>query len=177
MAYIEKTDPRVTTYEAQMRDEWNAPAHSNPPKPAFVQDNTVPDVAFIAKELSAKEDVEIAVRGTTGPGHYLTLTGIMFDTDGRTGKIFFIDPMGGGVGNVAIRQIDMSIIPDYFITDNLPTRIVGVTGESPTAEPSTILLLGSGLLALGYAVRAVSASNSLRARRARREPAAAVGIQ
>ena len=153
MAYIETTDPRVTSYAAEMRDQWNTPAHPDAQKPAFVQDNTVPDISFIAKELSAQEDIEIAVKGTTGPGHYLTLTGIMFDTDSRTGKIFFVDPMGGKTGDVAIRHLDTSIITDYFISDELPTRIVGVIAESPIPEPASALMLASGLLVLGYAAR------------------------
>ncbi|MBV8935907.1 MAG: hypothetical protein JO095_08895 [Alphaproteobacteria bacterium] len=84
-------------------------------------------------------------------GHYLTLTGIMFDTDSRTGKIFFVDPMGGKTGSVAIRQLGTSIITDYFISDQLPTRIVGVIAESPIPEPATALVLASSLLVLGYA--------------------------
>ena len=151
MAYIEATDPRVTTYEAEMRDQWITPAHPDAQKPGFVQDNTVPDISFIAKQLSAQEDVEIAVKGTTGPGHFLTLTGIMFDTDSRTGKMFFVDPMGGKAGSVAIRQLDSSIITDYFISDELPTRIVGVIAESPVPEPATVLLLGSAFIMLGCA--------------------------
>jgi hypothetical protein len=92
-------------------------------------------------------------QGDDWSGALSDLTGIMFDTDSRTGKIFFVDPMGGKAGSVAIRQLDSSIITDYFISDELPTRIVGVIAESPVPEPATVLLLGSALILQGCGVR------------------------
>jgi hypothetical protein len=42
--------------------------------------------------------------------------------------------------------------PLYFISDELPTRIVGVIAESPVPEPATVLLLGSALILQGCGV-------------------------
>jgi PEP-CTERM motif len=147
MAYIESVNKGVTRYEVQMRDEWSAPGHPGAAKPAFVEDNKIPTVTFIAEQLMAGQDIEISLKPLTGPGHFVTLTGIMFDTDTGTGRISFVDPMGGRTGTAGLTRPGESLVTDYMINDQV-TRIVGVVAESPVPEPATVLLLGSGAAAV-----------------------------
>jgi hypothetical protein len=149
-AYIEKRDKDVTRYHAQMSDAWNPITHPDAPKPAFVDDSTKPTIDFLAAELKTGEDIEIALKPFTGPGHYLTLTGLTFDTATGMGSITFVDPMGGKAGTANITRAagdNVSIVTDYRIGD-LPTRIVGAVAESPVPEPSTFLLVGAGVAGL-----------------------------
>jgi len=164
MAYIEGVNKGVTKYEVQMRDEWSAPGHPGAAKPAFVEDNKIPAVAFIAEQVRMGQDVEISLKPLTGPGHFVTLTGIMFDTDTGTGRISFVDPMGGKTSTAGITRPGESLVTDYMV-NNQVTRIVGVVAESPVPEPSTVLLLGSGVAAAG--IRAWRRHGWVRARRSR----------
>ncbi len=151
MAYLEQQDKGVTTYAAQMSAAWDPLGHPGVPKPSSVTDNMKPTVGFIAEELKAREDVEVALKPLVGPGHYLTLTGITFDTDTGKGTISFVDPNGGKAGTAAIMQgpgDNVSIVTDYMI-DSQVTRIVGAVAESPVPEPSTVLLLGTALAGVG----------------------------
>ncbi len=153
MAYMEQQNTAATRYKAQMSDEWSAPGHPGVKKPTFVQDNTKPTVAFIADELKAGEDVELALKPFTGPGHYVTLTGITFNTETGTGTISFVDPMGGMVGKAGIKRgpgENVSIMTDYMIGDQV-TRVVGAVAESPVPEPTTLLLFGTTAAGLGFA--------------------------
>lgn len=148
MAYIEKQDKGMTLYHTQMRDAWSPITHPGAPKPDFVDDNTRPTIDFLASELKAGEDIEIAIKAATGPGHYLTLTGLAFNTATGTGTITFVDPNGGKVGTANITREageNVSIVTDYTIND-LPTRIVGAVAESPVPEPSTVLLVGTAVV-------------------------------
>jgi hypothetical protein len=153
MAYLEQQNKAATRYKAQMSDEWNPPGHPGVKKPTFVQDNIKPTVAFIADELKAGEDVELALKPLTGPGHYVTLTGITFDTETGTGTISFVDPMGGMLGKAGIMRgsgENASIVTDYMI-GNQVTRVVGAVAESPVPEPTTLLLVGTTAAGIGLA--------------------------
>ena len=155
MAYMEQQNTIATKYKAQMSDEWSPPGHPGAKKPTFVQDNTRPTVAFIADELKAGEDVELALKPLTGPGHYVTLTGITFNIDTGRGSISFVDPMGGMVGTAGITRGSgdtVSIVTDYMI-GNQVTRVVGAVAESPVPEPATLLLFATTAAGLGLAAR------------------------
>jgi len=77
--WIEQQKKGNTIYKAQMNFEWrdestdftkNPPNRDPGPKPAWVQENTVPSVDFIFDEINHREDVEIFVAGgpsTTSP--------------------------------------------------------------------------------------------------------------
>jgi len=150
MAYIETQDKGVTRYHAQMSNAWSPITHPDAAKPGFVDDSTKPTIDFLAAELKAGEDIEIALKPFTGPGHYLTLTGLTFDTATGMGSLMFVDPMGGKVGTANITRAagdNVSIVTDYKIGD-LPTRIVGAVAESPVPEPSTFLLVGGAMVGL-----------------------------
>jgi PEP-CTERM motif len=157
MDYIEKLDKGVTRYHAQMTETWNPITHPGAPKPDFVDDNTRPTIDFLGAELKAGEDIELALKPRVGDGHFVTLTGLTFDTETRMGTITFVDPKGGKVSTANITREageNVSIVTDYMSGD-LPSRIVGASAQSPkrVPEPSTVVLLGgaaAGLIALGW---------------------------
>jgi hypothetical protein len=153
MDYIEKMDKGVTRYHAQMTDAWNPVTHLGVAKPDFVDDNTRPTIDFLAAELKAGEDIELALKPGFGPGHFLTLTGLSFDTGTGMGTITFVDPDGGKVRSASITRAmgeNVSIMVDYQIREFPTARIVGAIAESPAKvpEPSSLLLVGSAVVGL-----------------------------
>jgi len=164
MAYIESQAQRVTKYEAQMSTQWEAPpGHPNEAKkPSFLSDNTFPTVAFLATELKAKEDVEILVqRRVGGAGHYVTVTGLMFDTDSGMGKISYVDPNDPVLANGTVKVSESAItrgpegnrpiVLTDLIIDGSVTNIIGAVAESPVPEPTTLLLWGTTVAGLALA--------------------------
>jgi len=166
MAYIESQAKGVTKYEAQMSTQWEAPpGHPNEAKkPSFLSDNTFPTVPFLAAELKAKEDVEILVqRRVGGAGHYVTVTGLMFDTDSGMGKISYVDPNDPVLANGTVKVSESAItrgpegnrpiVLTDLIIDGSVTNIIGAVAESPVPEPTTLLLWGTSAAGLGLAAR------------------------
>jgi len=110
-AYLEQMIPGKTVYAAQLASTWGwigtRPADERPPipKPAWVQQNTVPTWQFLYNQLVSCEDVEILINWYDG-GHYLTVSsfhwndvnenGIIEMTEGAT--IDYIDPQTGAWG-------------------------------------------------------------------------------
>ena len=151
--YIEKLNKGVTRYHAQMTDAWNPVKHPGVAKPDFVEDDTRPTIDFLAAELKAGEDIELALKPGFGPGHFLTLTALTFDTDTGKGTITFVDPDGGTVKTANITREagqNRSIMVEYKIGDLPIARVVGAIAESPARvpEPASLVFLGSGLIAL-----------------------------
>jgi hypothetical protein len=150
--YIESRDPGVTTYAAQMNFAWRPSptdgTHTGTAKPGFVQDNTKPTVDFIANEIKKGEDVEVFLANDIN--HYVTLTGITFETTTGKGTLSYVDPEGGGRFTDPIPGLDNGFIEvTYHGTED--TVIAHAVSESVVPEPSTLLLLGTGLsMVAGY---------------------------
>ncbi|HEY3197628.1 MAG TPA: PEP-CTERM sorting domain-containing protein [Nitrospirales bacterium] len=166
--YLESKDPGKTVFNAQINFAWRTnPAggtHPGTAKPAFVQDNTIPTLAFIANELSRGEDVEVFMfnsnGGCNGPAaadqscnHYITLTGITYNDANNTGTFSFVDPLGGGRDTKNITGLTGGFIQTDYKLGGVNTLIVHAVSESPIPEPSTVLLLGAGLAALAFTKR------------------------
>jgi len=159
MDYLNTKDPGKTVFNAQINFAWRTDpvggTHPGTAKPAFVQDNTIPTLAFLAQELSHGEDVEVFMfnsnggcGGATDPtcNHYITLTGITYNDANNTGTFSFVDPLGGGRGTKNITGLSGGFIQTDYQLGNVFTLIVHAVSESPVPEPSTLLLLGSGLV-------------------------------
>ena len=122
---------------------------------------------FIYDQLHRGQDVEILfLWGNTNSGHFVTLTGINFDTTTHTGTLNFIDPWGNGGAAASKLSGTMSGTDagGYTLTytggaagdsgdpdnpgDGNGGIIYSVAAESPVPEPSTFALLGLGGVAL-----------------------------
>jgi hypothetical protein len=137
--YIESQDKGVTQYAAQISNTWSTGA-----KPDFVTDKTPPTLAFLAQQLQAGEDVEVSL-ATPRLGHFLTLTGISYDDVTNKGQLSFVDPDGGGRGTAMILGLRNGVIRTDYLLGGVTADIVNAVAESPVPEPSTWLLLASGL--------------------------------
>jgi hypothetical protein len=161
MDYIEAQDKSVTIYAAQIPGMWAnvIPKHLDAPKPAYVQQNTIPTLSFIAAQLGAKEDVEILLDNDKGQLHYLTLTGLDYNDATNMGTFNYVDPLGGGRSQAKILGLggDKFIQTDYKLA-GINSDIAGVVAESPIPEPGTWLLLGVGMAFLGPLLRRKRAS-------------------
>jgi hypothetical protein len=148
--YIESKDKGATKYAAQLALAWdpNPPngKHPGTAKPSFVTDTKPPTVDFIANEITAGEDVEAFIAGPAGR-HYLTLTGIMFDTTSKAGKLSIVDPTGGGRDTIDITGLDGAMLIHVTYKGN-DFAIGNVVAESPIPEPSSLLLFASGIVSL-----------------------------
>jgi hypothetical protein len=92
--YIEQTDPNMTIYGAESEHLWGG--HALNPKPAWVQDGMAngPTVDYLYQKILDWHDVEVLLENGD-KGHYLTATGITFDTDTNLGFLRYIDPWDG----------------------------------------------------------------------------------
>ncbi len=179
--YIEAKARGKTAYAAEIwparQNAANAPWRVNPPegthpgtqKPSFVQDSTKPTLSFIANQIAHGEDVEIFV-SNDNIGHYMTVTGISYDTVTDMGTISLIDPLGAENMTRITRNI-LGLNANGFIRtsyqlEGANTIIYNVASESAVPEPSTVILSLSalGILTLlklkgGRVLRHISGSN------------------
>jgi len=152
MNYINSVAPGTTTFEAQIGINWLQNRNPNPapnttaPKPAGVQQNTIPTAQWIRDQIDKGQDVEIFVGYNAGGAHYLTLTGITFDTVLNTGSISFIDPLGGLAGTSNITGLDGGAGNALALDYSGGADIFSAVAESAVPEPGTVILLGLGSL-------------------------------
>jgi len=148
---------------------------------------TPPTADFIYQQLASGEDVEMGfswynatTKQYTGGGHVVTLTGIDFNENTKSGSISFIDPFGGSAINSAVPITSQSfsqISNGYLLVKytgggagnkNNPDNpgdvyygvVTDVFAESPVPEPPAMLVMGVGGTLLLLARRRCTAAGS-----------------
>ena len=174
--YINEKVPGQTSYAAQMLPVPNQ-VGGNPSggwtmaryQPTWVSMNaTYPTEAFLYNALSNHQGLVIDWNQfSVGKSHLLTITGLTWDSSTNKGTLYFIDPVGGKQHNSPFSQAsDGSLWLDYgeyapgtpwkkadsitnwWYSGNVRITLAMAEGPAPTPLPSTLLLLGSGLLGL-----------------------------
>jgi hypothetical protein len=145
-------------------------------QPGWVSmDPTYPTEAFLYNALSNSQGLVIDWNQANlnngqiispGKSHLLTVTGLTWDSVTNSGTLYYIDPTGGTQRNSPFwRAVNGVLWMDYGETNGVPWKLQDGTtnwwysgdvrislalseGPAPTPLPSTLLLLGSGLLGL-----------------------------
>jgi hypothetical protein len=153
--YIDGVAPGTTIYAAQSMFGWAGVSGIAQPKPAYVQDNLAngPTIDFLFTELMAQEDIEILISFNAGGGHYVTVTGLTYDTTTRTGTLRYIDPNGGAARSATVSQTvaggTINIAYSNGTANTIAGQITVAVGESPVPEPVAFILVGIGLTIIG----------------------------
>jgi hypothetical protein len=151
--YIQDFSPGTTMLSMQDFYAWNVSANiqNRVAQPNYVQASTAPTAQFIANALGANDAVEAYLLYANGrAAHYVTISGINFDTTTGRGTASFIDPLTGRSTNVNITG---------FSQGNLNTNYSGgasiraVYVEAPVSESSTFFLIGLGLAVMSICVK------------------------
>ena len=152
---------------------WTAAAG---PKPDWVSESTTsPTEAFLYNALSKSQALVIAWNQVnpsngqiiwSGAGHVLTVTGLTWNSSDKKGTLYYIDPKGGMPHNSpfwlaangalwldygetnGVRWKRLDGITDWWYSGDAQITVALAEGPVPTPLPSTLLLLGSGLLGL-----------------------------
>jgi hypothetical protein len=147
--YIESRIPDVTTYEVQSQFAWDptlgGTSTRNVAKPSYVSDSTMPTINFLTQQLTAGEDIEILFGM-----HYVTVTGIKWDTEDLMGTLSYIDPNDGKPHTSDIAQAAATdpISLDY---NGTPSDITVAVAEWPTTslpEPGNFAVGAASLIVL-----------------------------
>src|SRR5690349_9385875 len=104
-----------------------------------------PTAQFLAGELDHGEDVEVLLSSADGSfSHYVTLTDFTFDVEAKTGRLSFIDPMGGSweTRNITSSAPNGALVINYS-TDCPNCQITDAVSESPIPEPSSVMIIAS----------------------------------
>jgi hypothetical protein len=159
MMDLESKVPGKTRYEAQHMPGWDWSIWDDPnaDKPDWVVP-VVPTWQFLWNELVSCEDVELLMNWTDG-GHFVTVKSFHWndaDNDGvidlgEDATFDYIDPWTGTIG---VSRIWQSASGAILQTDYIAgAEITMVVSESPIPEPTTVLLLGLGVLGLAAVAR------------------------
>jgi len=109
-----------------------------------------PTWQFLYLYLTEKQAVQVLIVPPDSPsskGHYLSVTGIYWDAGDGMGTISVIDPLTG-----LPSKLDVALDSDSGMLDvdykGVVEPIVAEYEESPVPEPSTVALLGVGVIIL-----------------------------
>ncbi len=152
--YLQDFSPGTTTLSMQDFYAWNVSANiqNRVAQPAYVTANTPPSAQFIANALNANDAVEAYLLYANGQrAHYVTISGINFNTNTNMGTATFIDPLTGRSTQVNITGLSAGNLNTNY---GGGASIRAVYVEAPVPECSTFLLMavGLGLLSLGFRV-------------------------
>ena len=147
----------------------NPPLAGKAPGLTVYKSRSDPNWPFLFRELKAMEDVELSIAlfkadGRRIGGHAVTLTGFTWTDsnmndviDGREiAEIHFIDPTDGMNTSARIFNVGDLLETDFLSgmqflgQDVTHGRIELAVSESPIPEPTTLLLLASGLAGLAW---------------------------
>lgn len=152
-AYIDSVAPGTTTFAAQTTAQWRnpTPGGTTAQKPAYVQDLTRPTLQFIFDQLKDSEDVEIFVTFVDVRfKHYLTVTGMTWDTATNTGSFNLVDPLGGNqiASNFELDTLGFVFLKDYGGGVFISNAVSESPLPAPVPEPGTIVLFSLGMALL-----------------------------
>lgn len=148
-SYIEASIAGVTQYSAQ--DYWsptywgNAP--STRPPPSWVAGQT-PTWDFIYDGIAKGSAVGVLFTYNSGGGHFVSVTGMNWDSTTNSGILFFMNPWTGSAENTGIRLSSGRIKTDYGGANASWISVANSVIAVP--EPSTFvcLIVASMCLAL-----------------------------
>jgi hypothetical protein len=154
--YLQDFSPGTTMLSMQDFYAWNVSANiqNKVAQPNYVATGTAPTAQFIANALYANDAVEAYLLYANGKAaHYVTISGIRFNTATSLGTATFIDPLTGKPTQVNITGLSAGNLNTNY-SGGASIRAVYV--EAPVPECSTLLMmaLGLGLLSFCYKVAA-----------------------
>lgn len=146
-AYIEARLPGVSKYSAQ--DHWSPTYWGNAPSvrppPSWVLGQT-PTWNFIFDELTLGSAVGVLFTYTGGGGHFVSVSGMTWDTDLDSGTLFFMNPWTGSAESTGVRLASGKINTDYGGTNGSWISVASTVAAVP--EPGTLLLGSLGAIFL-----------------------------
>jgi len=151
--YIQTYSPGTTLLSMQDFYAWNVSANiqNKVAQPAYVTANTPPTAQFIANALNANDAVEAYLLYANGKAaHYVTISGISFNTNTDLGSATFIDPLTGKSTQVNITGLSAGNLNTNY-SGGASIRAVYV--EAAVPECSTLLMLAVGLALMSLCVK------------------------
>ena len=146
-SYIEASIAGVTQYSAQ---DYSSPTYwgnapTTRPVPAWVLGQT-PTWNFIYDGLTRGSAIGVLLTYTGGGGHFVSVTGMMWDAQANTGTLSYMNPWTGSSESTNMRLSSGRLNTDY---GGLNGSWISVANSvTPVPEPSTLVLL----LAVGFCV-------------------------
>ena len=110
-SYVEAKSPGHSQYLAQ--DYWGVGYSAGQPRPAWTQ-GQAPTWSFLYDTLSRKAAVDVLLQFSADTrGHYLSVTGMTWDTSVSGGTLAYVNPWNGRNEQVGIRLSSGLIYTDY----------------------------------------------------------------